>query len=485
MLTDAQRAAVTDPVSKNLLQYIPLANTTEPTAGALIGSALAPVNIDQYTIDSRHNLRQNDDLHGYYAFQKDFRQEPNAQGNTVPGFGDTRGGHRQVMTVNETHVFSQALVNEVRVGYNRISISFDPQRRRRPDATSASTSAVDRCRSRCRRSRSPGLGLNFGGPAGFPSGRDGDDVRARRHGDLPARQSHHQVRRRVPAASKHYSFNGDPGHVHVSERRGVPAGLRQRVQHHARRSRRTTLLRQRGRRLRPGLRSRSDSNLKLDLGLRYDFIGRRRPKPTTSWSSSTPATSSLVQIGIGGFDQVHKNGSDFQPRARRHLESDRRRQDWSVRGAYAVMVNQSNTGYVTGATGNPPLATPLSAQAAGTAASNVKLDSAVTRPASRRSRRRSPTRTSSRAGCRPGTSTSSASSARIGLMVGYFGSHGDRLRIPININQFVNRRHRASVPEAVGDEPDLARRDARQHHRGRRASAGRTTRASGSPRIAG
>src|SRR3954470_17044721 len=124
-LSNAQRAAVTDPVAKNLLQYIPLAN--DSTGLRVIGSEIAPVTIDQTTGDVRSNLRQNDDLHVYYAFQKDFRHEPNAQGNTVPGYGDDRGGHRQVLTLNETHVFSQKLVNEVRGGYNRISISFDPK----------------------------------------------------------------------------------------------------------------------------------------------------------------------------------------------------------------------------------------------------------------------------------------------------------------------------------------------------------------------
>src|SRR3954447_4334513 len=123
-LSNAQRAAVTDPVAKNLLQYIPVAN--DATGLRAIGSEIAPVTIDQTTGDVRSNLRQNDDLHVYYAFQKDFRHEPNAQGNTVPGFGDDRGGHRQVLTLNETHVFSQKLVNEVRGGYNRISISFNP-----------------------------------------------------------------------------------------------------------------------------------------------------------------------------------------------------------------------------------------------------------------------------------------------------------------------------------------------------------------------
>ena len=154
MLTDAQRAAVTDPVSKNLLAYIPLGNTTDANGQArLLGSGTAPVNIDQYTVDVRHNISAKDDLHGYYAFQKDSRQEPNAQGNTVPGFGDTRGGKRQVMTFNETHIFGAALVNEARVGYNRININFDPTSksiRRIWGSTTAST-----CRSGCRRSPSP------------------------------------------------------------------------------------------------------------------------------------------------------------------------------------------------------------------------------------------------------------------------------------------------------------------------------------------
>jgi hypothetical protein len=37
----------------------------------------------------------------------------------VSTFGDTRGGKRQIMTLNETHIFSQALVNEARAGFNR------------------------------------------------------------------------------------------------------------------------------------------------------------------------------------------------------------------------------------------------------------------------------------------------------------------------------------------------------------------------------
>src|SRR5499427_5199544 len=63
-LTDAQRAAVTDPLAKTLLQYIPVAN--DLTGSRAIASPLAPVELDQYTIDSRNNLGRNDDLHFYY-----------------------------------------------------------------------------------------------------------------------------------------------------------------------------------------------------------------------------------------------------------------------------------------------------------------------------------------------------------------------------------------------------------------------------------
>ena len=127
VLSDAQRAAVTDPVSRTLLQYIPSGNTVDANGQPrLLASGIAPVNIDQHTIDMHYAAGTNDNVHGYYAYQKDLRQEPNAQGNTIPGFGDTRGGKRQVMTFNETHIFTPALVNEARAGYNRINISFTP-----------------------------------------------------------------------------------------------------------------------------------------------------------------------------------------------------------------------------------------------------------------------------------------------------------------------------------------------------------------------
>src|SRR5204862_6342366 len=149
-----------------------------------------------------------------------------------------------------------------------------------------------------------------------------------------------------------------------------------------------------------------------------------------------PATASLIQIGSNGFNQVTKNGSDVQPRIGVIWDAtgDGRT---VVRGAYAVMVNQSNTGYFAGETGNPPIVNPLSAQANGTAASNIKLDNAINGAGSAATV--APTFTDPN--FLPGRMQSWNVNVErdimgTGVMVGYFGSQGDRQRIPINLNQF-------------------------------------------------
>src|SRR5438309_1690398 len=117
VLTEAERARVTDPVTRRLLDLIPHANAVGSRGeGRFIGTATAPVDIDQGTGDLSHQFSQSDTLHAYYAFQRDKRGEPNLQGNTIPGFGDTRHSHRQIGTLNEVHTFGPDTVNEARLG---------------------------------------------------------------------------------------------------------------------------------------------------------------------------------------------------------------------------------------------------------------------------------------------------------------------------------------------------------------------------------
>jgi hypothetical protein len=428
-LSAAQRAAVTDPLAKKLLQYIPDANDSTGTRN--IGGAITPVNIDQYTGDLRNNLKKNDDLHFYYAYQRDLRQEPNAQGNTVAGFGDTRGGRRQVMTVNETHIFNQALVNEARFGYNRLNISFNPNTLVDTNALGINVGQTQMPIALPQITIS-GPGLNIGGPAAFPSGRE---VTTFAFGDTATYlKGAHIIKfggevRRV----KHYSFNGDPGSVTYPSVAAFQSGFASAFS--------ITL----GDRSFNAYNTATGafiqdsisvaSNLKLDVGLRYDYIG----SPTEADNKLVtfdPATSSLLQInGTGGFTQVHKNGSDFEPRLG-IVWTPGADGKTAVRGAYAVMVNQTNNGYFTGMTGNPPLVTPLSAQAAGTAASFINLGNAV---GGAGGVALNPSFTDQN--WMPGRMQSwNANVERemgsMGVMVGYFGSHGDRLSVPINLNQF-------------------------------------------------
>ncbi len=130
------------------------------------------------------------------------------------------------------------------------------------------------------------------------------------------------------------------------------------------------------------------------------------------------------------------------------------------------MVNQSNTGYFTGETGNPPIVTPLSAQASGTAASNIKLDNAINGAGAATSS--APTFTDPN--FLPGRMQSwnvnvEREIGRMGVMVGYFGSHGDRQRIPINLNQFTTPGGTTRpYPKLSATSPDSSRCGAWQHH---------------------
>ncbi len=156
---------------QKLTALIPAANS----GSRFVGSASAPVLLDQGTGDIQWNVGQADRVHGYYALQRDSRTEPldacsSPPGcNTVPGFGDQRVARRQLMTLEESHIFSSAVVNEFRLGYNRIHITFDP------------TNSLDPSSFGINNGHSGNFGLpeililsnnlDFGGVDTFPQGR--------------------------------------------------------------------------------------------------------------------------------------------------------------------------------------------------------------------------------------------------------------------------------------------------------------------------
>ena len=124
VLTNAQRTGSTDTAVNDLIALIPKANNA--TGSAYIGSATAPVRINQWSANISHNFNTTDSIHGFYVFQTDKRDEPVLQGDTVPGFGDQRYFRRQFISLNETHIFNAQIVNEARFGISRLRPDYDP-----------------------------------------------------------------------------------------------------------------------------------------------------------------------------------------------------------------------------------------------------------------------------------------------------------------------------------------------------------------------
>ena len=132
-----QIATVTSPAVLALLKEIPAANLPGGgTAGVpatytlFSGAAVANVALNQGSGDLDYILSASDQFHVYYVVQKDHRQEPTQGSSTaaanLPGFGDTRDGFRQLLTIAEDHTFSSGVTNTVRLGYNRIHLIFSP-----------------------------------------------------------------------------------------------------------------------------------------------------------------------------------------------------------------------------------------------------------------------------------------------------------------------------------------------------------------------
>ena len=72
-----------------------------------------------------HSFSDSNRINCHYAIQRDQRNEPpSTDGNSFPGGGDMRNGNRQLLTFNDSWVISPTLVNEARLGYNRIHITF-------------------------------------------------------------------------------------------------------------------------------------------------------------------------------------------------------------------------------------------------------------------------------------------------------------------------------------------------------------------------
>lgn len=347
-------------VSK-LLALLPQPNGTIAlksggTVPAFIGSAGLPVNLDIGTADVSFSLTPKDQLHGYYAIELDHRFEPQAGPSNLPGWGDTRDGHRQLLTIQESHVFSPSLTNDVRLGFNRIHITFLPNGVFDPATIGIGLPAGVPL----------GVGLpfinvsgafSFGSPQGDPEGRgDTTVVLADTVSWLTGHHSFQfggEVRRfynnNIFENIGSFSFASIQNFLNDQAQsfNTLSGNANDKILEAA-----WGLFAQDSYKIRP--------RLTLNLGLRYDW-NSTPTEANNRFSVFDPATDALVQVGSPGFGQIYQtNNKNFQPRIGLAWDpfGDGRT---SIRAGYAIMTQQPVTNIASALTENPPFAVPYSA----------------------------------------------------------------------------------------------------------------------------
>jgi hypothetical protein len=426
VLSDAQRLAVNDPVVRGLLSLIPRANFIDSSGvSRFVGVTPANVEVDQWTLDISHNFSSKTRLHGFYALQRDDRNEPTLLGNTLPGFGDIRTNLKQILTLNLVNVLSNSMVNEARFGFNRFSF------------VGSARAALNPADFQIRNGITEPIGLpqmsvaggfNFGGPRQVPQGRG--DTSFVVSDTLSLQSGSHSIK--LGAEYRRFYSNFYMTDVGAFNFASVAAFLQDSANSFS-----ITL---------PSTASsvaqtavdffaldsfRWRPNLTFDLGLRYEL----NLSPTERFNRFIifdPQQVALLRAGED-IDQVYEaNTLNFQPRVGLAWDPFKDGRT-SVRAAYAILTEQPMLNAVLNTAANPPLAAPLSVVGL------VRLDTALGQAVS--------------TGVAPFTvdhgyentyvqswnlNVQRELGRSVVVQVGYFGSKGTNTRISRNINQPVN-----------------------------------------------
>jgi hypothetical protein len=358
------RAAVTSPAVNSLLALIPAANQVgSGTAGnpatfnLFTGGALANVSLNQGSADVDVELTQKDRIHGYYVVQKDLREEPTAGGAigaNIPGFGDTRSGFRQLMTVSEDHTFSPALANTVRLGFNRIHLTFTPNGLLDPADFNITMPPGSPVASGLPFFNVAGT-LGFGGPTGEPQGRGDTTVVLNdtlswlkgRHsfafGGEIRRAYNNNIAENIGSFSftTFANFLADKSNAFTDQLgSGNNKILQPAYDVFAQDS------------------FKWKSNFTINIGLRYAW-NSSPSEAANRFTNFDPTTGTLVSSP----QPYHTNNKNFQPRIGFAWDPFKDGKT-SVRAAYAIMTQDPTTNTVSGLSSNPPFAVPLSVSSA-------------------------------------------------------------------------------------------------------------------------
>ncbi len=360
-----ERAAVTSPTIQKILALIPAANlvgsgtATDPTTfNAFTGATLANVSLNQGSADLDIQLSDKDRIHAYYVVQKDLRQEPTAGGAinaNLPGYGDTRDGFRHLMTLSEDHVFGPSLTNTVRLGFNRIHLTFTPKALLDPTAFNITMPAGAPAASGI-----PffniGNALGFGGPTGEPQGRG--DTTGVLNDDVSWLRGRHtfyfggEVRR---AYNNNIAFNVGSFTFNATGVSAMQNFLNGNAQAFT-----VQLGSGNDKILQPSYDAFAQDSFKwrpnftFNIGLRYAW----NSSPSESAGQFTQFDRTTGTL-VSAPQPYHTNNKNFQPRVGFAWDPFKNGKT-SVRAAYAIMTQDPTTNIVTGLSGNPPFAIPIS-----------------------------------------------------------------------------------------------------------------------------
>jgi hypothetical protein len=420
-----------DSTIQQLLGILPTPNAGTST---YVSSASALATIDQGTIDVLQQFGNNDRLHGFYAIQQDSRNEPLAPtvADSIPGYGDARPARRQLLTIVETHTLGSNAVNEVRIGFNRVHITFTPTRAINPTTFGISdgiNSAIGLPLITV-----TSLGLTFGGPAGEPQGR-GDSIGVLSDTFSLLRGKHSfkfggEYRRFL-----NDNFTSDTGTFvfstlntfladEVSSFSVTPGNRPSRIYVDAA----------------GGFAEDSwkiAPRLTAELGFRFEWNGTPN-EADNRLVLFDPGSASLVRVGASGFGSVYNQNYDYEPRV--GFAWDLRGNGNSVLHAgYGILYNEPETNLVTPLSTNPPFAVPVSLTTS-TPTPSLTLQNAFSQSQSAKSI--APTSVA-RNFRNPQIQTWNMEmeqrvSATLGFKVGYLGSKGTHMQMFLNQNQPIN-----------------------------------------------
>lgn len=357
-LVPAAGTTSSDPTVNNILKLLPAPSqpvAPGATSGTFLGATNAPVILNIGTADASVSLTSADQLHGYYAIEKDHRFQPTS-GTNLPGFGDTRDGSRQLLTLSESHIFNPNLTNQVRLGFNRLFITFLPN-----DGSVTPAGLGIGLPAGVPQFGMPSItiqdiGIEFGNPQGEPQGRGDTTVafndtvswlKGRNSFDFGvdiSRFYNNNIGENVGSFvfSSLANFLNDSADSFSTQEGNSDDKI---------------LMPAWGAFVQDSFKWRP--NVTWSLGFRYDW-NSTPSEATNRFANFDPTTDALIP---GISQPFQTNNKLFQPRLGVAWDP------WgdgktSIRVGYAILAQQPTTNIVSGLSGNPPFATPFAATSA-------------------------------------------------------------------------------------------------------------------------